>query len=279
MFIKKSPWRFVGYSSEQLSGAYTSKFHSNGLEFSQVQPYVAGENITSIDWKTSAKKSQLYVKHFTPERALDVYFCVDVSSSCCVDFFWEKKDLQYELIELLSHAVYENHDVANVILYDEKIVFMREKLMWNHVSAQINHYMKQTFIPSWERKNMASCLEYMIQKKLKNKVIFFFTDQYEHFDQKLFALAQHNSVVILGCFHHTEIEWFPEKGYAKFHTNQGNMYLGSSWGEQNQIYQKLVEETLIETQKTLMSHKVHFSYFSTHDQVGQKLLKFLQQKF
>lgn len=64
-----------------LSGEYFSVFKGRGLEFYEIRGYQFGDDVRNIDWKTTARLGEPYVKTYIEERELPVVFLVDVSGS------------------------------------------------------------------------------------------------------------------------------------------------------------------------------------------------------
>ncbi|MEA1971925.1 MAG: DUF58 domain-containing protein, partial [Candidatus Cloacimonadota bacterium] len=70
-----------GLVNEIFSGEYHSLFKGQGLEFSEVREYQAGDSFRQIDWNVSARMGFPYIKKFEETRELNVIFLVDNSSS------------------------------------------------------------------------------------------------------------------------------------------------------------------------------------------------------
>ena len=66
---------------DQLSGDYHSTFKGQGVEFDEVRPYIAGDDVRTIDWNVTARTGIPYIKRFSEERELTILFMVDVSGS------------------------------------------------------------------------------------------------------------------------------------------------------------------------------------------------------
>ena len=66
---------------DRLSGDYHSTFKGQGVEFDEVRPYIAGDDVRTIDWNVTARTGIPYIKRFSEERELTVVFLVDVSGS------------------------------------------------------------------------------------------------------------------------------------------------------------------------------------------------------
>jgi uncharacterized protein (DUF58 family) len=50
----------------------------NSTEFEQIKEYVAGDDIRTVNWKATARKSQLMVNHYRDERSQHVYCIIDM---------------------------------------------------------------------------------------------------------------------------------------------------------------------------------------------------------
>ncbi len=61
----------------QQSGGYVSRFKGRGMEFDEVRPYQAGDDIRSIDWRVTARTGETYTKVFREERERPVFISVD----------------------------------------------------------------------------------------------------------------------------------------------------------------------------------------------------------
>ncbi len=59
------------------SGGYLSALRGRGMEFEEVRPYQAGDDIRSIDWKVTARTGKAHTKIFREERERPVFISVD----------------------------------------------------------------------------------------------------------------------------------------------------------------------------------------------------------
>lgn len=66
----------------QLAGGdYSSIFRGRGMEFSELRPYIEGDDPKTIDWNVYARMRAPFVKVFREERELIVLLMVDLSGS------------------------------------------------------------------------------------------------------------------------------------------------------------------------------------------------------
>ena len=108
---------------DQLSGDYHSTFKGQGVEFDEVRPYVAGDDVRSIDWNVTARTGTPFIKRFSEERELTVMFVVDVSGSQSYGSVERSKaELAAEVASLLALTAIRNQDKIGLILFSDKIV-------------------------------------------------------------------------------------------------------------------------------------------------------------
>lgn len=108
---------------DQLSGDYHSTFKGQGVEFDEVRPYVAGDDVRTIDWNVTARIGLPYIKRFSEERELTVIFLVDVSGSQGYGSGARSKmELAAEITALLALTAIRNQDKIGLMLFSDRIV-------------------------------------------------------------------------------------------------------------------------------------------------------------
>ena len=108
---------------DQLSGDYHSTFKGQGVEFDEVRPYVAGDDVRAIDWNVTARTGAPYIKRYSEERELTVLFMVDVSGSQSYGSATRSKaELAAEVASLLALTAIRNQDKIGLILFSDRIV-------------------------------------------------------------------------------------------------------------------------------------------------------------
>lgn len=108
---------------DRLSGDYHSTFKGQGVEFDEVRPYIAGDDVRSIDWNVTAKTGVPFIKRFSEERELTVMFMVDVSGSQIYGSTRRSKaELAAEVTALLALTAIKNQDKIGLTLFSDRIV-------------------------------------------------------------------------------------------------------------------------------------------------------------
>jgi uncharacterized protein (DUF58 family) len=82
----------------------------NSMEFEQIKSYVAGDDYRTVNWKASARKSELMVNSFTDEKSQHVYCIIDKSRAMKMPF---------DGVSLLDYAINASLVLSNVALLKE----------------------------------------------------------------------------------------------------------------------------------------------------------------
>lgn len=100
------------------SGHRLSKIKGHGIDFDEVREYQFGDDIRSIDWKTSARLQKTYSKTYKEERERPVYILVDFNPNM---FFGTKQALKSvitaRLATLISYFAVAHQDKVGGIIY------------------------------------------------------------------------------------------------------------------------------------------------------------------
>ena len=108
---------------DQLSGDYHSTFKGQGVEFDEVRPYEAGDDVRAIDWNVTARTGTPFIKRYSEERELTILFVVDVSGSQSYGSAGRTKaELSAEVTALLALTAIRNQDKVGLVLFSDRIV-------------------------------------------------------------------------------------------------------------------------------------------------------------
>jgi len=180
-----------------LFWAYKSMFNGNWLEFSEHKEYNFWDNIKDIDWKASSKTDKIQSKKYEEERDLNVLFVLDNSSSMN---FWTtdktKKDTLEEIFYSLSLSAYYNNDNIWWLIFDWK-----ENIFIDYKKSRNNIYK---ILEKIEIKNNNKFIENkinfilkdLVNRQVKNNLIFILIDDLRNIDEKLLKLIWANNEII-----------------------------------------------------------------------------------
>jgi uncharacterized protein (DUF58 family) len=136
-----------------FSGNYKSAFRGRGIEFADIRKYDTGDDVRDIDWKTSSKQGEIFVKTYHESRDNTVFFIIDGTS---VMQFSSQKEKKYEYLleafSLLAFSAVKNGDRVGALLYTDSF-FSRGQKQKNI----------KIFPPKGGRKNILHILQCCIE--------------------------------------------------------------------------------------------------------------------
>ncbi|MEO0506604.1 MAG: DUF58 domain-containing protein [Bacteroidota bacterium] len=97
--------------------AFTNRLHQYGLkkirrightmEFEQIKEYVQGDDIRNINWKATAKKSQLMVNQYQDEKSQPIYSIIDKG---------RVMKMPFDALSLLDYAINATLVISNIAI-------------------------------------------------------------------------------------------------------------------------------------------------------------------
>ncbi|MEO6731065.1 MAG: DUF58 domain-containing protein [Ferruginibacter sp.] len=115
---------------ELLSNTTIQSEHGNkrmrkighSMEFEQIKEYVRGDDIRSINWKATARKSSLMVNNYTDEKSQQVYCIIDKGRLMKMPFNnLSLLDYSINSTLVLSNVCLQKQDKVGLITFDNKM--------------------------------------------------------------------------------------------------------------------------------------------------------------
>lgn len=154
---------------------YREQFQPSGIEFSNLRQYTSGDDASRIDWKASARSSDLYVKEFDEEMDLDVFILVDVSDSMT---FGTAERLKSEYVGLLSSTLaWSSVDIGLDVglgLYGEDKVFISPSGDYSQYQLVLEEVT--SFENYGGKMDLESALDDVIGQVKNNTALFIISD-------------------------------------------------------------------------------------------------------
>lgn len=76
-YLNRAKLHFGTDTRGLLEGGRYALLHTRSLEFDDLRPYVAGDDVRDIDWKASARTDQVLIKRFVSEKHHKILLIVD----------------------------------------------------------------------------------------------------------------------------------------------------------------------------------------------------------
>jgi uncharacterized protein (DUF58 family) len=161
---------------DRMAGQYHSVFKGRGIAFSEVRPYMPGDDIRLIDWNVSARMNDVYVKLFTEEREMTVLLMVDMSGSGRFGSrAREKRDLGAELAAVLAFSAIRNNDRVGLMLFTDEVErFVPPKKGKKHVLRVISEIL--SWKPQSPRTDLGAVLRFVSRVQRRRAVAFLISD-------------------------------------------------------------------------------------------------------
>jgi uncharacterized protein (DUF58 family) len=161
---------------DRLSGPYHSVFKGRGMEFSEVRPYVPGDEVRALDWNVSARTGELHVKRFVEERELTVMVLCDASASA--DFgsgARTKAEVAAEIAALLALSAVANGDRVGLALFTDRVErFVPPRKGRRHALRIVSEIL--SFRPEGRRTAIGAALEFLRRALRRRTVAFVLSD-------------------------------------------------------------------------------------------------------
>lgn len=214
--VKLLELRTRGLVNSLFTGEYRSVFKGQGMEFSEVREYQAGDEVRSIDWNVTARMQRPYVKRYIEERELTVMLAVDVSGS---ERFGTrrrfKSEVASELAAVLTMSAIRNNDRVGGLMFTDRIEHVvPPRKGRRHALRLIRDIL--AFEPQGRGTDIAGATEYL-NKMLSHKAIIFLVSDFldESVERPLKLLAQRHDLVAVTVEDPSE-KTLPDVGLARF---------------------------------------------------------------
>jgi uncharacterized protein (DUF58 family) len=106
----------------ELDGRTSVMIRGQGTEFDNLREYVRGDDVRSIDWRATARRSDLVVRTWRPERDRRVVIIIDSGRTSAARIDREPRiDTAFESALLLAALASRAGDRVDVVVYDRRV--------------------------------------------------------------------------------------------------------------------------------------------------------------
>jgi uncharacterized protein (DUF58 family) len=106
----------------ELDGATSVMVRGQGTEFDSLRDYVRGDDVRSIDWRATARRKDLVVRTWRPERDRRVVIIIDSGRTSAARIDNEPRlDTAFESALLLAALATKAGDRVDLVIYDRRV--------------------------------------------------------------------------------------------------------------------------------------------------------------
>jgi len=192
---------------ENLAGKYHTAFKGQGMEFSEVRAYQAGDDIRAIDWNVTARSGSPFIKKFIEERELTVMIMVDMSGSLEYGSAEKtKRNLAAELTALFAFSAIRNQDKVGCLIFTDQVeLFIPPKKGRKHVLRLVREIL--AFQPTGVRTDVAGALRYFSKLVKRKAVVLLISDfMASDFQKPLSHVGSRHDLIAISLRDAREIE-------------------------------------------------------------------------
>lgn len=265
-----------------FAGNYRSAFKGRGIEFADIRPYDMGDDVRDIDWKTSSKQGELFVKTYHEARDNNIFFLIDVSP---IMNFRSTQKFKYEtLLEtfaMLAFSASQNGDRVGAMIYGNGNLKIfpakkRRKNILNIMAYCLEQY-KSPLIGNTAKKEEVFRL---LQKFIKRSATIFWltgdTELNEKSREKIKHLKYKHDFITVLISDPVENKW-EERGSFVLQNPQ-TRELQQIFVDKNVLenYRKIRFIKLKNFAQFFRKNSMESLFIETTDKLFPKLLKFFQ---
>jgi uncharacterized protein (DUF58 family) len=195
--IRRVEIRSKRMASELFSGEYHSSFKGKGIEFSNVREYQYGDDVRSIDWNTSARKNELYVKLFSEERERSLLLVVDASGSMLFGSQKRsKRSLALEVSAVLASSALQNNDKVGLLVFTDRVEhYIPPRKGRHHLLIILDELLRLK--PVSRKTDINAALSFIRYTRKRQEIIFLLTDLVDNDYEKGIKLLNNRHDFIL----------------------------------------------------------------------------------
>ncbi|OBX22533.1 cell division protein FtsB [Bizionia sp. APA-3] len=185
------------------------------MEFEQIKEYVQGDDIRNINWKATAKRSQLMVNQFQDERSQPIYSVIDKGRAMKMPFNGlSLLDYAINATLVISNVALKKQDKAGMFAFSRKV---DNKVVAERRPSQMNQIMETLYnLDTDFSESDFSRLYIDVKRSLNQRSLLLLYTNFETLDALhrqlpyLQAIAKHHVLVVI-FFENTELDKLTQK--------------------------------------------------------------------
>lgn len=166
----------VAKLSEEIgTGSHRSAFSGTGSEFLELKEYTFGDDIRAIDWNSTARLCETYLRVFTEDHDTPVYVLIDRSASGTFGRVISKDEKIFEIaVSLIFSASVRGDPVGMCIFTDKVELFVPPGRGRRHVSLLVSRLIN--FRPKSQGTDLGNVLPALLPAIKKRSLVVILSD-------------------------------------------------------------------------------------------------------
>lgn len=273
--VKQIEIRTKKNAENSLLGQYRSAFKGQGMSFSEVRQYQAGDDIRRIDWNKTAQFQEPFVKVMEEERELTIMLMVDISAS--MDYGTQtalKKEFVAEICASIGFSAVGNNDKVGLILFADKIYkIIPPKKGKKHILSFIRHILSAEYVPTPTQWDTA--IDTVMNVLKKKSLLFLFSDFNDNLpNQNLKVMSIKHQLWGIRVYDEKDNE-IPDIGVVEFQDAETGETIWVNTSDARFRYDFLEQnkKKIKDLKNTLEKSSAHFLNLKTGDDYAKEFYK------
>lgn len=187
--------RLIGNLFDGTFSSYLNAPH--GLELDELRQYQPGDDIRSVDWKTTAKTGRLHVRMNLVDKRVTILFLVDKSrSEKFGSFINTKEDIQSRVLSILVYAASKTGNEIGFIPFTDKIEgYIQPKAGEKEALKNIKNILLEP--TTRNGTDLDKAFKFLIEKIRSTALVFIMSDFFApyNYEQSFKILAYLHEVI------------------------------------------------------------------------------------
>ena len=166
--------RLMGNFFDGIFSSYLNATH--GLELDELRQYQPGDDLRSVDWKTTAKTGKLHVRMKLVDKRVTILFLIDKSKSEKFGSFLNtKEDIQSSVLSILVYAASETGNEIGFITFTDKVEnYIQPNAGEKEALKNIKNILLDT--PTSNRTDLNNAFKFLNEKIPSTALVFILSD-------------------------------------------------------------------------------------------------------
>lgn len=277
-----------GKINAKLGGTYLTIFKGLGMEFDEVRPYQAGDDLYSIDWNVTARTGEAHTKIFREERERPILMWVDYRQPM---FFGTrgsfKSVMAAKIAALLAWSAVQHGDRLGGLIFSEQqhdeLRPLRGKAGTLHLIHRLSHHSAWDThqkkgghyqLDKWLLEQCAAEALHRLRRVAHSGSLIFLISDFRFLNplakQYLAAMSTHNDVVMINIHDPLESR-LPAAGYYRFSNGKKEIDIDTHNKATCANYQQRFAQRQQDLKKLCRKLGIFQLNISTEDNIVQRL--------
>lgn len=267
------------YQHNKTQGDYTSILHGVGVEFETLRPYVVGDDLRYVDWRTSARIGKPQVKTFRAECDRNVFIVVDANVHMRFGTRKTFKSVQAARVAaIMSWASLEEQDRVGGLVYGDVDAGIRFfKPLSSH--ASVLHMLDllcskkhNVHSPVAITQALDSLQHAITPQSAVILIADFSAANLKEVSKKLLSIRKLANVMLVPIFDHSDIE-IPDAGMLRLSNNQHSAVVYTRDNKARKKYYQMWQAYQSELEKIAKKLQIKLLWLATDEDPVKKIWK------